>query len=119
MTKSQRLRGKHMLTQKNGNILCVDCRDKQAREKFGRMLRALRKKHKVGDLESEHKKVIVWGKSAAKQCLKNFFRDKLMLVDCNDAEDVWKSHCGGHKAFAGMPCDVQRFCCSKAWFSER
>ncbi len=44
--------------------------------KLTRMLRALRKKQKDGDLETEGLKVIEWGKSAAKQFLKLSFRNK-------------------------------------------
>ena len=55
----------------NAGILCVDYSDKRIRDKFTRMLRGLRKKHKDGDLENEDKKIIsLWGESVAKQFLK-------------------------------------------------
>ena len=90
------------------DMRCIDYEDKSARDKFGRMLRALRKKHKDGDLENEEanaQKVIVWAKSAAKQFLKKCFRDKVIRPDYKDAKVVWKEHCENHPAFARMMCD--------------
>ena len=89
----------------NLEIKCVDYENKQVRDKYTRMLRSLRKKHQDGDLENEDKKVIVWGKSAAKQFLKKCFREKLVPADYHDAEQVWKDHCEGTAAFARMQYD--------------
>ena len=86
-------------------IVVVDYDDKKVRDKFSRMLRSLRKKHKDGDLEHEGKKAIVWGKSAAKYFLKRCFRDKLIPTDYTNAEQVWKDHCAGNPAFARMQYD--------------
>jgi len=89
-------------------ITCVDYTNKSVREKYGRMLRTVRKKHNDGDLENEDAnalKVIVWAKSAAKQFLKKCFRDKVICPDYKDAKVVWKDHCENHPAFARMTCD--------------
>ena len=90
------------------DMRCVDYKDKSAREKFGRMLRSLRKKHKDGDLENEDanaQKVILWAKSAAKQFLKKCFRDKVISPDYKSAKLVWDGHCKNQRAFARMNCD--------------
>jgi len=87
---------------------CVDYTNKQVRDKYTRILRSLRKKHKDGDLENEDMnalKVIVWAKSAAKQFLKKCFREKVISPDYKDAKKVWKDHCENHRAFARMSCD--------------
>ena len=89
-------------------ITFVDYTNKSVREKFGRILRTVRKKHSDGDLENEDVnalKVIVWAKSAAKQFLKKCFRDKAIRPDYKDAKVVWKDHCENHPAFARMMCD--------------
>lgn len=90
------------------DIQFVDYVDKSTREKYTRMLRSLRKKHKDGDLENEEKtgKQIVWAKSAAKQYLKQCFRDELISVHYDNAEEVWKNMCQDHAAFARMSFDA-------------
>ena len=90
---------------KHPDMDCVDYKVKRTHDKFTRMLRSLRKKHKDGDLEHEGEKRIEWGKSAAKQFLKKCFREKLISTDYDDAEQVWKDHCEGHIAFARMEFD--------------
>ena len=87
-------------------ILCVDYEDKGIRDKFGRMLRSLRKKHRDGDLENENKGVIKWGKSAAKQFLKRCFREKTIPVDYENPEAVWNDHCKANVAFKRMQYDA-------------
>jgi hypothetical protein len=90
----------------NTDIQCIDYTVKPSREKFTRILRALRKKHSNGDLENEDKpKQIEWGKSAAKQFLKKSFREKDIATDYANAEQVWKDHCDNHLAFAKMKYD--------------
>jgi hypothetical protein len=75
-------------------------------DKFTRMLRALRKKHKNGDLQNEDKpKAIEWSKSAAKQFLKRCFRDETISSNYQDAQQVWTDHCKDDKAFKRMQCD--------------
>jgi hypothetical protein len=75
-------------------------------EKFRRMLRGLRKKHKNGDLQNEDKpKAIDWSKSAAKQFLKRCFREGNISPNYQDAQQVWTDHCKNDKAFARMQCD--------------
>lgn len=87
-------------------IQCVDYTVKSSREKFTRMLRALRKKQKDGDLENEDKpKVIRWRKSAAKQYLKKCFRENLISTTYQDPEQVWKDNCENHPSFARMKYD--------------
>lgn len=75
-------------------------------DKFSRMLRALRKKHKDGDLENEGLKVIEWGRSGAKQFLKVAFREKTIPSNYADEQQVWNDHCKDHKAFARMQYDA-------------
>ena len=89
----------------NQDIQCIDYQNKPVRDKFTRMLRSLRKKHNDGDLENEGLKVIEWGKSAAKQVLKKWFREKLIPTDYQSAEQVWKDHCKDNAAFARMEFD--------------
>ena len=87
----------------------VDYADKSIREKYTRLLRSLRKKHKDGDLENENmnnNKAIVWSKSAAKQYLKRCFREKLISVDYSDPQCVWDEHCKNERAFARMEYDT-------------
>jgi hypothetical protein len=75
-------------------------------EKFTRMLRGLRKKHKNGDLQNEDKpKAVEWGKSAAKQFLKRCFREGKILANYEDTQQVWTDHCKHDKAFKRMQCD--------------
>jgi hypothetical protein len=59
-------------------------------EKFTRMLRGLRKKHKNGDLQNKDKpdKVIEWRKLAAKQFLKRCFRKGRISANYQDARQV-------------------------------
>lgn len=80
--------------------------DKYSSDKFTRMLRALRKKHKDGDLETEGLKIIEWGKSAAKQFLKLSFRNKTIPTDYDDDEQVWNDYCKDNKAFERMLYDA-------------
>jgi hypothetical protein len=87
------------------NFGCLDYTVKATREKFTRMLRALRKKHGDGDLANEGSKTIEWGKSAAKQHLKKCFREGTINVDYGDAQQVWNDHCDNQRAFANMKCD--------------
>ena len=86
-------------------IQFVDYNEKAMREKFTRMLRSLRKKHKDGDLENEGKKEIVWAKSAAKQHLKQCFKEKVVSADYTDPKEIWNNHCKDHRAFARMSFD--------------
>ena len=86
-------------------IQFVDYEDKGQREKFTRMLRSLRKKHKDGDLENEGKKQIVWAKSAAKQHLKQCFKERVIPADYTDPKQVWDNQCKDHRAFARMAFD--------------
>ena len=75
-------------------------------DKFTRMLRALRKKHKNGDLQNEDKpKAIEWSKSAAKQFLKKCFRDETISANYQDAKQVWTDHCKDDNAFKRMQCN--------------
>jgi hypothetical protein len=75
-------------------------------EKFTRMLRGLRKKHKNGDLQNEDKpKAIEWSKSAAKQFLKICFREGTISANYQDARKVWADHCKDDRAFKKMQCD--------------
>jgi hypothetical protein len=75
-------------------------------EKFARMLRGLRKKHKNGDLQNEDKpKAIEWSKSAAKQFLKRCFRVGTISASYQDAQQVWTDHCKDDIAFKRMQCD--------------
>lgn len=71
-------------------------------DKFTRLLRALRKKHIDGDLESEGLKRLEWGKSAAKQVLKKAFREGTISVDYTSARQVWEDFCQGRKEFARL-----------------
>ena len=87
------------------DMQCVDYENKSVREKFTRMLRSLRKKHKNGDLENEGQKAIEWGKSAAKQFLKKCFKEGTIPTDYQDAKQVWKDHCEGTTAFKRMQYD--------------
>ena len=76
-------------------------------EKFVRMLRGLRKKHKNGDLQNEDKpKAIEWSKSAAKQFLKICFREGTISANYQDVQQVWTDHCKDDKAFSRMHGDV-------------
>lgn len=90
----------------NPDIQCIDYQVKSIRDKYTRVLRALRKKHKNGDLEHEDKpKRIEWAKSAAKQFLKKCFREKVISTkyqEKQDEEQIWKDHCEGHPGFARM-----------------
>lgn len=85
-------------------IQCIDYSVKPIRDKFTRMLRSLRKKHKEADLENEDRpnKAILWSKSAAKQYLKKCFREEVISTEYKDEEQIWKDHCEGHKGFARM-----------------
>ena len=83
----------------------VDYEIKTVRDKFSRMLRSLRKKHKDGDLEHEDKKIVKWGKSAAKYFLKKCFKEKIILPDSLDAKHIWENHCKGRPEFARMSYD--------------
>ena len=91
---------------KHPAIQCVDYDNKQIRDKFTRILRSKRSKHKDGDLENEGKKVIVWKKSAAKQFLKLAFREKTIPTDYIDSEWVWQNHCSTHPAFKRLKFDA-------------
>ena len=96
---------KHYVDAGNADIQCIDYENKAVRDKFTRQLRSLRKKHKDGDLENEGKKSIEWGKSAAKQFLKKWFREKAISVEYHDPKQVWESVCFGHSAFERMEYD--------------
>lgn len=87
-------------------IAWIDYGDKPTREKFTRMVRALRKKHKDGDLQNDGKKqVIVWSKSAAKQFLKKCFREQVISIDYKDAKSVWEQHCKDCHEFKRLKYD--------------
>jgi hypothetical protein len=76
-------------------------------DKFTRILRLLRKKHMNGDLQNEDKpKVIEWSKSAAKQVLKQYFREGTISSNYQDAKLVWRDHCKDNSAFKRMQCDT-------------
>lgn len=85
----------------------ISYKDASIRDKYTRILRGLRKKHKEGDLVNEDlpNKVIRWSKSAAKQFLKKCFRQKIIPADYSDSKEVWETHCKGEKAFARMQYD--------------
>ena len=84
----------------------VNYQDKKAKDKFGRLLLSLRKKHLNGDLVNENSPdQVMWLKSAAKQYLKKCFRQEIIPADFVDHEQVWKDHCENHKAFARMKYD--------------
>ena len=75
-------------------------------DKFTRMLRTLRQKHNDGDLENEDKRVIEWGKSAAKHYLKKCFREGIIKPDYGNPEQIWNDYCKGRKEFARMKYDA-------------
>ena len=87
----------------------VDYTDHKVKEKFCRMLRTLRSKHKNGDLENEEKatKPIEWAKSAAKHVLRQWFRDSIISIsfENKEIEQIWKDHCKDHAAFKKMKFD--------------
>ena len=88
------------------DIQTIDYNIRATRDKFTRLLRALRKKHKDGDLENEGQKAIEWGKSAAKQYLKKCFRLKVIPTDYDNAEAVFNNHCKNDPSFARMQYDA-------------
>jgi hypothetical protein len=87
----------------------IDYTDKKVKEKFGRMLRLLRSKHKNGDLDNEDKptKPIEWAKSAAKHVLRHWFRDGTISssFENEEIEQIWKDHCKDNAAFKRMKYD--------------
>lgn len=90
----------------NPAIQCIDYDDKSIRDKYTRILRDVRKKHKNGDLENENKpKLIKWIKSLAKQVLKKAFRAEHISPTYTDAKQVWNDHCKDHPAFKNMKYD--------------
>ncbi len=93
----------------NGNaaMKVIDYDDKAVRDKFTRLLRSLRAKHRDCDLENEDKpKAIRWSsKSAAKQYLKKCFRQRIIVPEYTDAAEVWKEHCESCEAFKNMKFD--------------
>jgi hypothetical protein len=57
-------------------------------EKFRRLLRSLRKKHRNGDLQTEgNLKAIEWSKSGAKHLLKSLFREGTICSNYQDAQE--------------------------------
>lgn len=90
--------------------MTIDYTDKKTKEKLARMLRALRAKHKNGDLvnEDDSSTPIEWAKSAAKQVLRKCFRDGTIPTSFKEKEEIeqiWKVHCNGHEAFKRMKFD--------------
>jgi hypothetical protein len=88
----------------------IDYTVNKTKEKFARMLRSLRSKHKNGDLaiEGQSKVVILWAKSAAKQILRKWFRDGTILTTFEtkgEIDQIWKDHCKDHAAFKKMKND--------------
>jgi hypothetical protein len=88
----------------------IDYTDKKVKEKFARMLRSLRAKHKNGDLENEDdsRKPLLWMKSAAKQVLRGLFRDGTIstaIYDREGIEQIWHDYCKGLPAFKRMTFD--------------
>lgn len=104
---SKEMRPKAVHAMFSSEFHTVDYSDKSTRDKFTRILRGLRNKHKDGDLINEDNpiKTIRWGKSAAKQYLKIAFREKRISASYSDPAQVWSEHCAGHKAFARMQCN--------------
>ncbi|MFA9206914.1 MAG: hypothetical protein ACEQSN_01230, partial [Yersinia sp. (in: enterobacteria)] len=94
----------------------IDYGDKKTQEKFARMLRSLRAKQRNGDLENENNssQPILWVKSAAKQVLRQLFRDGTLSTSLQetDIQQIWHDHCNDHPAFKRMAYDeafVRRF----------
>jgi hypothetical protein len=87
----------------------IDYTDKKVREKFCRMLRLLRSKHRNGDLvnEDQPNKPIEWAKSAAKHVLRQWFRAGIISSSFEKEEiaQIWEDHCKDHAAFKRMKYD--------------